>query len=204
MLLPLLASVALATENTWIEVHDSPGVDVDVHVVEEAPSLPRLTASLEGYALAMPGDGTGGGAFRLRTHRNVFLNTEVRGQITGDWTGRAVAGFDVLGRAQRWDLTLGMALGGAGDWRERAVYGSLGAGFQWGAAWHRERLHLSYQSIRPLGDSAPCLGLDERELRVGYDVTDSLRVFGTALQLRPDLEEDARQGALGIGARLTF
>lgn len=203
MLLTLMAGAAFATP-THIEVHQSHGVDVDVHVVEEEERLPRVTAAVEGYGLAMPGDGTGGGALRLATRRNVFLNTEFRAQATGDWTGRTVAGFDVLGRAERWDLTLGLALGGAGDWRERAVWGGLGAGFQWGAAWHRERLHLSYQSIRPLGESIPCLALDEREFRVGYDLTDSVQLFGTALQIRPDLEEDQRSEALGIGARLTF
>ncbi|MCB9758524.1 MAG: hypothetical protein H6739_01660 [Alphaproteobacteria bacterium] len=185
------------------EIHEHEA-EAEAEAVIEEPELPRVRASVEGFALGMPGDLTGGFGARLTTRRNVFLTADVRGQASGDWTGRAVAGFDVLGRWQKFDLTLGLGLGGAGDWRERALYGDLGAGFAFGFAYNRERLHFNYNHLVPFGDNAACLGLAESELRVTYDLGDTVSLFGTGMRRVPNVDLGDRKWALGLGARVTF
>ncbi len=158
----------------------------------------------EGMTLAMPGDATGGFGAGLTGERDAFLRVDGRSQASGDWIARGTAGFDFFGRWDFFDLTLGASMAGGGDWRDRAVYNQLGAGLELGVGFNVRSWHLQARRVQPFADSQVMRGLDESELRVSYDITDSLSVFGTSLRVYPDFEQRAREQAYGLGARYTF
>lgn len=162
----------------------------------------RHPVRLEGYLLAMPGDVTGGGAITFDGRRPGFLELDVRSQATGDWVGRATAGLDVFNRWERFDLTLGLVLAGAGDWHDMAIYPNLGAGLHAGVQGHLGRLHLGYRAYMPVSDNAPSRGLSEHQTRVGFDLTESFQLYGQAVVINPDVEGPERVGAYGLGVLL--
>lgn len=170
----------------------------------EARPLDDASYSLEAMTLAMPGDATGGFGAAVRGDRNGFLRVDSRSQATGDWLARGTIGVDCFGGWDFFDLNVGASLAGAGDWRERAVYGQLGAGVEVGVGFNVRRVHLTAHRVQPLASSPVMAGLDESAVRVSFDVTDELTVFGTSLRVRPDFESDHREQAYGLGAGWTF
>jgi hypothetical protein len=189
----LLAILTLAlADDTDTDTDTDSGVDRGRRVHAEAMTL------------AMSGDATGGFGAGVTGDRNAFLRVDGRSQASGDWIARGTAGFDFFGRWDFFDLTLGAAMAGGGDWRDRAVYGQLGAGLELGVGFNVRSWHLQARRVQPFADSQVMRGLDESEVRVSYDITDSFTVFGTSLRVFPDFERDAREQAYGLGARFVF
>ncbi|HJN73996.1 MAG TPA: hypothetical protein QGF58_08700 [Myxococcota bacterium] len=86
----------------------------------EARPLEDPTWSIEAHTLAMQRDATGGFGAAVVGDKNGFLRLDGRSQASGDWLARGTAGFDVFGRWDFFDLTLGASMGGAGDWHDFA------------------------------------------------------------------------------------
>lgn len=174
----------------------------DIEETEERERSARWHA--EAMTLAMPGDATGGFGAGLTGRKNAFLRVDGRSQVSGDWIARGTAGFDFFGGWDFFDLTLGASMAGGGDWRDRAVYSQLGAGLELGVGFNIRRWHLRAHRVQPFADSQVMRGLDESEVRVSFDVNDSLTVFGTSLRVFPDFEQEHRTQAYGLGARMVF
>ncbi|MCP4810578.1 MAG: hypothetical protein GY913_32980 [Proteobacteria bacterium] len=170
----------------------------------EARPLEDSTLTLEAMTLAMPGDATGGFGAAVRGDRNGYLRVDSRSQATGDWIARGTIGVDCFGGWDFFDLNVGASLAGAGDWRDRAVYGQLGAGVEVGVGFNVRRVHLTAHRVQPFASSPVMYGLDESAVRLAYDVTDELTLFGTSLRIKPDFENDVREQTYGLGASWTF
>jgi len=156
------------------------------------------------YALGMPMDATMGGGLRIEGERPGFMAIDLRAIGSGDVTARATAGIDAFGWWDAVDVTFGLALVGAADWKEQQSYPGLGAAFDFGAALHIGRLDYSYRYTRGFNDTVVGRNLAEHETRLGFDVTNQIHVFGNLLVLNPDMHESRRQVAYGIGTRISL
>ncbi len=175
--------------------------DIDDQVLE---FLDAKEVSGDFYALGMPMDATMGGGLRIEGERPGFLTIDMRAIGSGDVTARATAGIDAFGWWDAVDITFGLALVGAADWRDQETYPGLGAAFDFGAALHIGRLDYSYRYTRGFNDTVVGRNLAEHETRLGFDVTDQIHVFGNLLVLNPDMHESRRQVAYGIGTRISM
>lgn len=169
-------------------------------LLSTALALPDQTLDAEASLVLTPGEATHTLGARALGERNGYADLLWRVRASGDQVLRAGTGIDVLSRSDRFDIHLGLALGGAGDWRERAIYPQLGAGFQAAFQVNVQQFHLRYSKTTPILDTAAMRGLDEREFRAQWDLTDRLAVFGSALQLYPDLDKAETAWSYGVGA----
>lgn len=169
-----LASLALAA-------------DPEIHAEATSQLLPRTVA------LDLRG--------RVDGERDAYLSGIVRVDPTGAWVGRAGIGFDVFGRGDGLDLKLGLFLGGVGDFADPAMYGRPAAGAEVLLGVRFGRVFGSFRHVDgfagPLEDR-----LTEDELRLGFRITDHVRVHGQYLVYDPGAT-DPRGGA-GIGAEVVF
>jgi hypothetical protein len=165
-----------------------------------ARPLQDANLDLDGSVVLTPGDLTNTLGIRATGERNGYAGALWRLRASGDQVLRADAGVDILGGWERIDLYLGAAMAGAGDWKERALYPSVGAGLELGFGLNWREAHLRYMSVRPFTSSPASAGLKEDEWRLSWDVTDRLGVYGSALQLVPDLEKEVSVWSYGLGA----
>lgn len=119
--------------------------------------------------------------------------------------GRLGAGLDLLGRS-RWDLTLGVFLGTAGEWDrqiDRAVlYAAPIAGTEIGLGYEGDELFAGYRWLAGLGGGPVDDLLTENEVTVGYKVTSTVHAFGQYLLLSPGEHED--EAGVGLGVRVVL
>lgn len=138
---------------------------------------------------------------------DAYLQGEVRYLPASDllWTGRASAGLDVLGGGN-WDLTLGLFLGSAGTWdrdRDAAIlYAMPIGGTEIGVGIQGQRLSFRYRWLAGFGVGPLDDLLTENELTLGYQVTDSLQVYGQYLNLDPGEAQRSSGVGIGLQARL--
>ncbi len=144
---------------------------------------------------------------RLVSERDAYLGAEVRYMPLSDlfWTGRVGAGLDVFG-AGKWDLNLGLWIGGAGEWNRddeglRLQHAPI-AGTEVGIGVEGTRLFTRFRWLAGIGGGPIDDLLTENELLVGYKIVDFLHVFGQLLVLNPG-DAERRQG-VGLGARMVL
>lgn len=209
MILSLLLSTASATEA--IEPPSPPQAPTSVNIEVDCEELeidsPRDrrqgSLSVEGNVLAMPQ--TGGVAWALRADgaRNGFARIDHRTQ-NSDSILRGTIGLDLLGWSRLIDLNVGASMATAADLRERTLYGPVAVGLETGFGLNVRSVHLNTRYVQPLGDSEVARGVNERELRLSYDLNEDLSVFGNQLRINPDLRAEERVNAYGIGMVYTF
>jgi hypothetical protein len=180
-------------------------LEVDCEEIEIESNRERRegSLSLEGAVLAMPQ--TGGVAWALRADgaRNGFARIDHRTQ-NSDSILRGTIGLDLLGWSRLIDVNVGASMATAADLRERTLYGPVAVGLETGFGLNVRSVHLNTRYVQPLGDSEVARGVNERELRLSYDLNEDLSVFGTQLRINPDLRAEERVNAYGIGMVYTF
>lgn len=138
---------------------------------------------------------------RVDGEKDGYLSAVTRIDPTGTWIGRAGIGFDVFGGGETVDLKLGLFLGGTGDLSDLSMVGRPTAGAELLFGLKFGRVYGHYRHVDgfagPLEDR-----LTEDELRLGFRVTDAVRVHGQYLIYNPG-DEIVRGGA-GIGAEIVF
>ncbi len=138
---------------------------------------------------------------RVDGEKDGYIGAVARVDPTGAWIGRAGVGFDVFGAGEGVDLKLGLFLGGTGDLSELSMIGRPTAGAEVLFGVRIGRVFGSYRHVDgfagPLEDR-----LTEDELRLGFRITDMVRVHGQYLIYNPG-DEIVRGGA-GIGAEIVF
>lgn len=138
---------------------------------------------------------------RVDGEHDEHLSVNTRIDPTGTWVGRVGAGIDVFGGGDGLDLRLGLFLGGTGDLTDRSMRGRPAAGAEILLGVKVGRVYGWYRHVDgfagPLEDR-----LTEDELRVGYRITEKVRVHGQYLIYNPG-DEHPRGGA-GLGAEVVF
>lgn len=135
-----------------------------------------------------------------------YISLEGRSQLTGHWTGRGTLGIDVFNDWEGFDLELGLAMSGGGDWDEMAVYAGPGLGFEFGMGVNIGRLHGHYRAVTPFRDDALGMVSMERRWRLGVDVFDRFQVFGQGIVVNETagVTDWEKARAVGLGAAFTF
>ena len=130
-----------------------------------------------------------------------YLGVVTRIDPTGTWIGRAGVGLDVFGGRDGVDLKLGLFLGGTGNLAEPSMLGRPTAGAEVLFGLNIGRVYGHYRHTDgfagPLEDR-----LTEDELRLGFRITDTVRVHGQYLVYNPG--DQVPRGGAGIGAEVVF
>lgn len=145
--------------------------------------------------------GPGGGA-RFDMGR-LFIAGEGRSYGRDVWTGRATGGLDLLGRSDRFDLTVGAFAGLAGGGPSLFPETQGTYGFEGGVAAHLGRVDLRYRRAMGLAGVLAST-LSEDELRAGLRLGEErrLQVFGQAVHFRAGDAEGVV--TMGVGAAFSF
>jgi hypothetical protein len=156
---------------------------------------------LEGTSQIMPDTVALDVRGRVDGEHDGYLSANARIDPTGVWVGRTGIGFDVFGGRDGVDLKLGLFLGGTGDLSERSMLGRPAAGAELRFGVKIGRVYGWYQHVDgfagPLEDR-----LTEDELRLGFRLTDKVRVHGQYLIYNPG--DGIGHGGAGIGAELVL
>lgn len=144
-------------------------------------------------------------AFDLRARadgeHDGYVMAAMRVDPTGGWIGRTGIGIDVFGGRDGVDLKLGLFLGGTGDLSNHAMYGRPAAGAELQFGLGIGRVYGWYRHVDgfagPLEDR-----LTEDELRIGFRITDHVRVHGQYLIYNPG--DETLHGGAGLGAEVIF
>jgi hypothetical protein len=212
MFFSLLLSTASATEAIEAPTAPQPpaapstvNIEVDCDEVEIDNHRDRRegSVSIEGNLLAMPQTGGVAWAVRADGARNGFARIDHRTQ-NSDSILRGTIGVDLLGWSRLIDLNLGASMATAADLSERTPYGPVAVGLETGFGLNVRSVHLNTRYVKPLGDSEVARGVNERELRLSYDLNEELTVFGNQLRINPDLRAEERVNAYGSGMVYTF
>lgn len=143
-----------------------------------------------------------GGGVRFDMGR-LFIAGEGRSYGRDIWTGRATAGLDLLGRSDRFDLTLG-GFAGLASGQPSVFPETQGTyGVEAGVAAHIGRVDVRYR--RAMGMSGVLAStLSEDELRAGLRFGEErrLQIFGQAVHFRAGDAEGVV--AMGAGAAFAF
>ncbi len=161
------------------------------------------TLSVNAASLAMPDDVVLGIGGRLQSDHMPYVSFDGRANREGDWQGYATAGLDFCGSCEGVDIDLGLAIGGFGDWRDRAVAAQPGFGIDWGFGVEIWRLGFNWHSVHGL-DEELGHGFDNRRTRVSFDIVENAEIFvqSSSFYLNEDDLDIAH--AYGLGAELTF
>jgi hypothetical protein len=161
------------------------------------------TISVEALLQATPqGDIVSGGGASFELGR-LFIAGEGRGLGDGAWSGRATGGLDLLGRSDRFDLTLGLFAGMTGGLVPDIDSPSGTWGVEAGLGAHVGHFHARYR--RAMGMSGPMSGMlteDELRLGVGFGEEQRVRAFGQAVHFQPGAYEAST--AFGGGVSVAF
>jgi hypothetical protein len=183
LLLSLVAAAAAEDASTTEKKPDAP----EFHVEATSQIMPS-TVALDLRARA---DGKHDG----------YVSAVMRVDPTGMWIGRAGVGVDVFGGGDGFDLKLGLFLGGTGDIRAHAMYGRPTAGAEALLGVKIGRVYGWYRHTDgfagPLEDR-----LTEDELRLGFRLTDTVRVHGQYLIYNPG--DAVLRGGAGAGVEVVF
>jgi len=130
-----------------------------------------------------------------------YVNVAMRVDPTGAWIGHTGVGFDLFGGGSAVDLKLGLFLGAVGDLSEQAMFGrpAVGGEVTFGLKFGRVYGHYRHLDgfAGPLEDR-----LTEDELRLGFCLTDHVRVHGQLVALNPG--DEVWRGGAGVGAEFVF
>lgn len=130
-----------------------------------------------------------------------YVNAALRVDPRGRWLGHAGVGFDLFGGGKMVDLRLGLFLGGVGDVSQDAMFGrpAVGGEVLFGLKFGRVYGHYRHLDgfAGPLEDR-----LTEDELRLGFCLTDHLRVHGQVIAVNPG--DQLVEGGAGIGVEAVF
>lgn len=166
-----------------------------------APALAAPEYHLEASAQLLPDTVALDTRFRMEGEHDGYVMAAARLDPSGTWIGRTGIGFDVFGGGTGVDLRLGLFLGGTGDWTEPSLYGRPAAGAEAELAVRIRRVYGSFRHMDgfagPLEDR-----LTEDELRLGFRVTDHVKVHGQWLMLNPG--DQTWRPSVGIGAETIF
>ena len=129
-----------------------------------------------------------------------YVNAAMRVDPTGAWLGHAGIGFDVFGGSAV-DLRFGLFLGGVGNVAQGTMVGrpTVGGEALFGLKFGRVYGHFRHLDgfVGPLEDR-----LTEDELRVGFCLTDHVRVHGQLVGFNPG--DRIWRGGAGVGAEVVF
>lgn len=138
---------------------------------------------------------------RAEGKRDGYLLVAARVAPTGNWLGRAGIGVDLFGGRDGLDLKLGLFLGATGNAREPSIFGrpTAGAELQFGG-----QIGRVYGWFRHLNGFSGVLEnhLTENELRIGFELTDHVRIHGQAVHFNP--REKEHDLGFGAGAEFVF
>ncbi len=138
---------------------------------------------------------------RVDGEHDGYVTTVARIDPTGMWIGRAGIGLDVFGGKDGVDLKVGLFLGGTGDLTESSMIGRPTAGAEVLFGLKIGRVYGWYRHTDgfagPLEDR-----LTEDELRLGFRVTDTVRVHGQYLIYNPG--DEVMRGGAGLGIEMVF
>ena len=138
---------------------------------------------------------------RVDGEHDGYVTTVARIDPTGTWIGRAGIGLDVFGGKDGVDLKVGLFLGGTGDLTESSMIGRPTAGAEVLFGLKIGRVYGWYRHTDgfagPLEDR-----LTEDELRLGFRVTDTVRVHGQYLIYNPG--DEVMRGGAGLGIEMVF
>lgn len=138
---------------------------------------------------------------RMDGEKDAYVTTVSRIEPTGAWIGRVGIGLDVFGGREGVDLKVGLFLGGAGDLANAPMYGrpTAGAELQFGRGIGRV-----YGWYRHADGSAGLIEdrLTEDELRLGFRITDAVRVHAQYLIYNPG--DAILLGGAGVGGEVVF
>ncbi len=146
-------------------------------------------------------------SLRLVGERDAYVGGELRYTPGSDFVGvgRLGAGFDVAGGGG-FDLTLGLFVGGAGEWERdldaARLWGSPVLGTEIGLGLEGHRLFAKYRWLGGVGGGPLDELLTENELVFGYKVTPGVHLMGQYVVLDPG-DEDPRSG-VGLGLRVAL
>jgi len=135
---------------------------------------------------------------RLVGEEDAYLGVEARVDGRHCWMGRVGLGFDVLGGG-KWDLKLGLFLGGTGNGLERNSAFITGTEVALGA--EIGRLYGQYRWLGGLGGSDLARLHSENALTVGFRIVDEFRVYGEVIHARGTAFHDRRAMGLGVAWR---
>lgn len=142
---------------------------------------------------------------RVEGEKDAYLMGAMRVNPWGEWLGRAGIGVDVLGEGDGLDLKLGLFVGGVGELGDTdfgigsASRPALGGEFQIGA--RAGRVYGYYRHMDGMAGFAED-HLSENEFRVGFVLTDSIRVHGQYVVFNPGAT--ATYGGVGAGVEAVF
>ena len=149
----------------------------------------------------LPSSATVDARARVDGEKDGYIGLAGRVDPTGTWLGRASIGVDVFGGGDTVDLKLGLFLGGTGTLADPALPGrpAAGAEIQFGLSFGR--IYGYYRHLDgfagPLEDR-----LTEDELRLGFRVSDAVRVHGQYVVVNPG--DTVARGGAGLGAEVVF
>ncbi|MBW1877284.1 MAG: hypothetical protein JRJ84_02885 [Deltaproteobacteria bacterium] len=135
---------------------------------------------------------------RLVGEKDAYLGVEARVDPRHCWMGRVGLGFDVLGGG-KWDLKLGLFLGGTGNGLERD--GGFITGTEVALGAEIGRLYGQYRWLGGIGGSDLAQLHSENDLTVGFRVIDELRVYGQVIRARGGSFDERRAMGLGVAWR---
>jgi hypothetical protein len=146
-------------------------------------------------------------ALRITGDDDSYVGGELRYLPGSDMvaTGRAGAGFDLFGRG-KFDFTLGLWIGAAGEWDRKddiaVLYAVPTIGTEMGIGYDGRHFFSKWRWAAGLGAGPVDELLSESEFTFGYKIGPGFHVYGQWVVLRPgELEDEA--GA-GLGARVVF
>lgn len=166
---------------------------------EASAHTPRPEIQIQGGAFRTDHGPRLAGSVRAFGQRDAYVGVEGRLDPHQQWVGRVGAGFDVLGGG-KWDLRLGLFIGGAGTaFRQESEFI---AGTELATAARVGRLYGQWRWLLGLGHSAQAALHSENEFTLGFHVVDEVRLQGQAI-----LSHASNIGpgaALGLGVAVVF
>jgi hypothetical protein len=144
---------------------------------------------------------------RVTGNDDAYVGGEIRYMPCSDLVGvgRAGAGFDLFGGG-KFDLTLGLWIGAAGEWDEQhdaaVLYATPTIGTEVGIGYDGRHFFSKYRWVAGIGGGPIDEMMTETEFTFGYKLGRGLHLYGQYLVIAPGELPD-EQGA-GMGARLVF
>lgn len=138
---------------------------------------------------------------RLEGDKDGYLLGAARVDPGGDWIGRLGVGFDVFGGGEELELRFGLFGGFTGNALDRTVFArpTMGGELQFGG-----KVGRVYGFYRHLDGFSGMLEerLTENELRLGFALTEEVRVHGQYVTFNPG--GDRLVQGFGLGAEMIW
>ncbi|GDX82338.1 hypothetical protein LBMAG42_41490 [Deltaproteobacteria bacterium] len=167
----------------------------------EPVAIPGPEWHIEATSQLMPENVTLDLRARAEGKHDGYVDVAVRVDPRANWLGHAGVGFDLFGGGKTVDLRLGLFLGGVGNVSQGALFGrpAVGGEVRFGLKFGRVYGHYRHLDgfAGPLEDR-----LTEDELRLGFCLTDNLRVHAQVIALNPG--DKLVEGGAGLGVEAVF